>query len=67
MGRKTFAELYVDTGRVAAFQQLRRDGKLVKEALAELSIPKATYIKWKAAFNEAGPIDDIGASDDQEE
>lgn len=63
MGRKTFAELYVDTGRVAAFQQLRRDGKLVKEALAELSIPKATYIKWKEAFNEARPIDDIGGGE----
>lgn len=60
MGRKTFAELYVDTGRVAAFRRLRADGKLVKEALAELKIPKATYIKWKNEFNEVEPIDDIG-------
>jgi DNA invertase Pin-like site-specific DNA recombinase len=64
MGRKTFAELYVDTGRVAEFQQLRKSGKLVREALAELKIPKATYIKWKDAFNETAPIDDIGGTDE---
>lgn len=32
-GRKTFAELFVDTGKVAEYRKMRRDGVPVKDAL----------------------------------
>lgn len=59
-GRKTFAELYIETGKVEEFKRLRaKESHTIKDACKMLDIPVTTYQKWKDVFNEE-PIDDIG-------
>jgi len=58
-GKPTFEELYVATGKVAAFQTALKDGMSVKDALVKLNIKRPTYIKWRHVFIDQ-PVDDIG-------
>lgn len=59
-GRKTFAELYVENGRLSEYHRLRReDGLPIKAALREIKCPMPTYRKYKDMF-EPSVIDDIG-------
>lgn len=59
-GRKTFAELFVDTGKVAEYRKLRRDGVPVKAALKEIEMPRSTYKKYQEIIEPPPPVDDIG-------
>lgn len=50
-GRKTFAELYIETGRVEAFQRdLRESGDTVDAVRKRQKIPLGTFKKWHGAF-----------------
>ena len=62
LGRKTFAELYVETGRLAEYHRLRREGAPIKQALNAINAPQPTYRKYKDLF-EVPRVDDIGGAD----
>lgn len=59
-GRKTFAELFVDTGKVAEYRKLRRGGMPTKEALKRIEMPRSTYKKYQEIVEPPPEIDDIG-------
>lgn len=62
-GRKTFQELYVDTGLVARFQELRREGVPVKMAVREIGGKWSTYRKYKHVFEPPPEVDDVGSAE----
>ena len=59
-GRKTFKELYIDTGKVDAYQKLRFETVPSKTARAQLGIKDPTFRKYRDIFEPSVPIDDIG-------
>lgn len=66
-GREPFEKKYIATGRVAAFQELwarrKAEGGTINATLAELKIPRSTYLKYRNIFLN-GPVDDVGQTDD---
>jgi DNA invertase Pin-like site-specific DNA recombinase len=65
-GREPFDKKYIASGRVAQFQELwarrKAEGGTINATLAELKIPRSTYLKYRQVFLN-GPIDDIGHVD----
>lgn len=63
-GRKTFAELYLETGRVEAFQRdLQESGDAIEVVRKRHKIPLGTFRKYWKVFTNA-PIDLDQADDD---
>ena len=68
-GRAGFAQKYIESGRVEEFQKLWNQRKAergtITSVLADLKIPRSTYIKYRDIFL-SGPIDDIGSGESDE-
>ncbi len=66
-GRKTFAELYIETGRVKDFQRdLQESGDTLEAVRKRHKIPLGTFKKWYRVFTDA-PLDIDEMADDQAE
>ncbi len=57
-GRKTFAELYLETGKVAEFQRdLRESGGTIEAVRKRQKIPLGTFKKWRDVFMGTSTLD----------